>query len=284
MPESLRDTIARVAREEGIDPAYALAVAERESDFNPNASGTGTIRGLYQMTGRARREHGLADNASPEDQTRAFARFTKAVQGEMRGVMGRDPTPEESYLGHHFGGVRGGRAVAGHYNGLAPGDVFSPLEMRGNPHFGKAGSMDDLARSIKTDIGQRRAKFGAPGGGEGGKVDFAQFGYMDGDPASPERDPNLPPTKDAGTPPAPSSRAPGQRFDFAQFGLPEQDAAAPMSKSSTAQVGEKIDMADMGTPSKRPGTEIDLTKYGQPMPQMPPSVQAFAQTAPGGGM
>lgn len=270
MPDALRDTIARVAREEGIDPAYALAVAERESNFNPNASGTGTIRGLFQMTQASRRGVGQADSASVEDQVRGFARHTKAVQNEMRSVMGRAPTPEETYLGHHFGGVRAGRTVAGHYSGYAPGDVFSPREMAGNPHFGKAASMDQLAGSITGDISRRRSKFGgdgAPGGG--GKVDFAQFGYRDGDPDSPERDPTL--TKDAGTPP-PSPRGPGQRFDFAAFGLPEQDAK-PLPKPQPDLGGQNG--------SQRPGTEIDLSQYGQPMAQ-PQPVQSFAQAAPGG--
>lgn len=266
MPESLRDTIARVAREEGIDPAYALAVAERESRFNPNASGTGTIRGLYQMTAKSRRDSGLADDASVEDQTRAFARFTKGVQGEMRGVLGRDPTPDESYLGHHFGGVRAGRTVAGQYNGMAPGDVFSPLEMRGNPHFGKAGSMDELASSIKADMGKRRSRFGGDSKTTPNGVDFAQFGYQDGDPASPER----------------AAPVPGV-FDFAQFGQPQRD----VSNSSPSQEVGKIDTPVPNNKSgdfaqnlnTRPGREIDLSKYGQPMAPMPQSVQAFA--APG---
>lgn len=270
MADSIRDTIARVAREEGIDPAYALAVADRESKFNPNLAGTGSIRGLYQMTGRVRRDHGLADDASPEDQTRAFARFTKAVQGEMRGVMGRDPTHDETYLGHHFGGVRAGRTVAGQYNGFAPGDVFSPREMAGNTHFGKASSMDELARSIKADMGRRRSKFGGAGG-EAGPIDFAQFGQRDGDLDSPERDPNLPTIKDAGTP---SPRGPGQRFDFAQFGLPEQETADIRQNPSVPDVQPSTSAAP-----PRPGREIDLSKYGQPMAPMPQSVQAFA--APG---
>lgn len=275
MPDSLRDTIARVAREEGIDPAYALAVAERESNFTPNLGGQGSIRGLYQMTRAARRQVGLPDNASPEDQTRAFARFTKAMQGEMRGVMGRDPTDDETYLGHHFGGNRAGHVVAGHYGGYAPGDVFSPREMAGNPHFGKASSMDALARSIKTDMGRRRSKFG--GAGESGPIDFAQFGQHDGEQASPER----------------AAAVPGV-VDFSQFGQPRQDATSAPSneaaKTDTPAFAGKIPQNSAPLPkpqpelgaqtgSTRPGREIDLSQYGQTMAPMPQSVQAFA--APG---
>lgn len=211
----IRDTIARVAQEEGVDPAYALATAERESNFNPNAGGTGSIRGLFQMTGGNRRRYGVADNASVEDQVRGFARFTHDTQDQMRGVLGRDPTPEETYLGHHFGGVRAGRTVAGQYDGMPTSDVFSPLEMAGNPHFRKAGTMDQLASSITADMASRRAKYGGnDDNSTGNGMDFAAFGQSADD-----------------QPPASRRQVASNDANFAQFGGPQQDADDDLQKN-----------------------------------------------------
>lgn len=252
--DDIRAIIARVAREEGIDPAYALAVAERESRFKPNAGGTGTIKGLFQLTGTNRRRYGVADDASVEDQVRGFGRLTKDVQREMRSAMGRDPTHEETYLGHHFGGVRGGRTAAGRYAGMSPSDVFSPLEMRGNPHFRKAGTMDALASSITGDIKRRRSKFGsepAEGGMDG--VDFAQFGWSPDSQAAMAAAPKMDGVVDfsqfghAHPQPAANNRVMASGFD-----------AAPTIKPPTVEAGE----------IPRPGKEIDLAQFGQPMAQM----------------
>lgn len=163
---SLRDTIARVAAEEGIDPAYALAVAERESSLNPNAGGKGTIRGLYQMTGANRKKYGQADDAGVEDQVRAFARFTNDQRADMAKRLGRDPTNSELYLGHYWGPQRAAAAVSGAYQGHTPGDVFTPRELEGNPNLRRYPSMDHAVADISADMERRFGKFGgaAPAG------------------------------------------------------------------------------------------------------------------------
>lgn len=228
MDASIRDTIAKVAQEEGLDPSYALAVAERESDFNPNAGGKGTIRGLFQMTRRARRDAGQSDNASIEDQVRGFARYTKGVQGEMQRVLGRAPTPDETYLGHFIGGPRAARVISGAHAGMAPADLFSRRELADNPQIAKAASAGHLAQSVIADIGKRRAKFGgetSPLYGNDAGLDFSIYGK---------------PT--AG---GPTDKVASNEADFAQFGQPTD---ATMSKSETDQSGGKIDFAEFGQP------------------------------------
>jgi hypothetical protein len=193
----LRATITRVAGENGISPAYALATAERESSFNPNAGGTGTIEGLYQMSGGLRRQYGIAPGADAEAQSQGFARFTNDLRAEMGRTLGRDPTDAETYMGHHFGGTRAARII----NGQIPPDtsvqdVFTPRELQGNPHIVRAGTVGNLARSTIGDMNGRLARYGRPDD----QQDFSGFGRSDQDVSA-------------------QSARPGTEVDLSQFGL-----------------------------------------------------------------
>lgn len=276
MPDpAIQATIARIAQEEGIDPAYALAVAERESNFNPNAGGKGTIKGLFQTTQQTRRGYAIPDNAGLEDQVRGFARYTKGLRGEMQSVLGRDPSWDETYVGHYWGGPRAARVIGGAHADMAPSDLFSARELADNKELAQGKSAGALAKNITRDIAKRRGRFGSSAS-PADEAGFASFGQPEQGatpPAAPAPDK---PTRDAGTPPR-------SRFDFAQFGEPQQAVdfstfgqppqQQAMSNNPTASAGEKVDT--------RPGREIDLSRYGQPMAPMPQSVTAFA---PQGGM
>jgi|SRR5882672_11374571 len=174
------EAIRRAAIEESIDPNYALAVAQRESDFNPNAHASKTIHGVFQMTGGLRDKWGAGDSSDPYTQSKAWMRYMHGeVQPAMRNVLGRDPTDAESYLGHHFGPGRAARMI-GHYDPATPVDeIFTPYERSLNPHFDKAGTSGNLMSSITNDIGRRTAKFGgteyAGGGTQAAGLDFSQF-------------------------------------------------------------------------------------------------------------
>lgn len=163
--------IVRAAEEEGIDPATALAWASRESSFDPKARASKSIFGLYQMSGALRRQYGIGDTIDPYEQTKGFARYYRGLKKEMAGVLGRDPTDTEAYLGHHFGGARGARTI-----GMDPAtpvsSVFTPYERSLNPHFDRAGTIGNLTGSINTDIGRRYAKFGGQGGQQSEPLDF----------------------------------------------------------------------------------------------------------------
>lgn len=152
------------AQQHGLDPAYAMATAERESSFNPNAGGKGTIRGGYQMTRALRQQYGVPEqNASLEQQTKGFASYTKDLAADMKRRIGRDPTNAELYLGHHFGPYRASSMVNGRISPNTPVDqVFTPREMRDNPHFARAGTTGALSSSIQGDMHRRMGKYGAP--------------------------------------------------------------------------------------------------------------------------
>lgn len=175
-------TIARVAQEEGIDPATALAWASRESSFNPGAAASKSMRGLYQMSGTLRRQYGIGDSTDPEMQTRGFAHYYRDLKAEMARTLGRDPTDTEAYLGHHFGGTRGARTIGMNPN-TPVSQVFTPYERSLNPHFDRAGSIGNLTGSISADIDRRYAKFGGQGGGSTEPLDFTAA--VTGKPAEP---------------------------------------------------------------------------------------------------
>lgn len=154
--DAVKAAITKAAIEGGVDPKYALAIAERESNFNPLAKSSKTISGVFQMQGGHRTNYGAGNSADPGAQTKAWTGFIKDVKGEMAGVLGRQPTDAEAYLGHHFGGVRAGKMMKMDPN--TPVDtVFTPNEMAANPHFAKAGTVGNLNRTVVADI-ERRAK------------------------------------------------------------------------------------------------------------------------------
>lgn len=159
-PDATKAAIVKAAREGGVDPKYALAIAERESAFDPNARASKTISGVFQMRGDNRRAYGgaKADSADPYDQAKAWVPFIKDVKGEMARVLGRDPTDAEAYLGHHFGGVRAARMMK--MDPSTPVDtVFTPAELAGNPHIGKAATVGTLNKSVTEDIDQRAKRY-----------------------------------------------------------------------------------------------------------------------------
>jgi len=220
-----RAAIERAAAEHGIEPALALAIAERESNFDPRARNSKTIRGMYQMRGDHRAKHGIGDSDDPYQQTKGWGAFFGEVKKEMAGKLGRDVTGSEGYLGHHFGGVRAGRMLKMDPN--TPVDqVFTPYEMSINPHFAKAGTVGRLNSSILTDIDKRQAKFGgaAP---DLGLIDFAKMGEpVDmggedrslnvGNPAAHDFSPASSEVANLNTSAPAASSAP----DFSQFGVP----------------------------------------------------------------
>lgn len=221
-----RAAIERAASEEGIDPAAALAIAERESNFNPQARSSKTIRGLFQMRGDLRRQHGIGDSNDPYTQAKGWGGFFNGVKREMAGGLGRDPTDAEGYLGHHFGARRAARMMQ--MDPSTPVDqVFTKQEMRLNPHFGRAGTVGELNSSIIADIGARQAKFG------GDAPDFAGLGNPVGtDNGSATSQPTM----------AAATSAP----DFSSFGVV---ADTPTYQHSAPAASSAPDFSNFGTPA-----------------------------------
>ena len=179
MSEAIRAAIIQAAQQAGIDPATALAYAERESTFNPRARASKSMRGLYQMSGNLRQKFGVGDSDDPVEQTLGFGRFQGALKKEMASVLGRDPDDDEAYLGHHFGGRRGALVLQADPN-RPVSDFFTRNERAQNPHFDKAGTIGNLNASLLGDIGRRRAKYGAA------KADLPDFSAMADEPSLPD--------------------------------------------------------------------------------------------------
>lgn len=236
--------IIAAALQAGIDPATALAVAERESNFNPNAHSSKTIHGAYQMTGDLRQKYGVGDSDDIGDQTKGWSKFFRQNKYEMAKVLGRDPTDEEGYLGHHFGSGRAARMLKMDPN--TPVDqVFTPNEMAQNPHFGRAGTVGALNSSVLADMTQKHAKWSSQmpdfsGEAEGApdKPDFSEFGTLanleqpltGADPNMaleerkfdhPDYKPLPPPMEQQMPEPRPSPKqGPDKTIDLSQFGTP----------------------------------------------------------------
>jgi hypothetical protein len=207
MPEDARAAVERAAREAGVDPSFALAVAQRESDFDPRAHASKTIHGVFQMTKSLRDKHGAGDSEDPYTQAKAWMSLLKNdIRPEMRSVLGRDPTDAEAYIGHHFGSARAARMISRYDPNTPVNEIFSPYEMSLNPHFARAGTSGNLMNSITADIGRRQAGFGgAPmaSGASRGLPDLSQYGE---------------PVEDARTPTTPQPSATAALPDLSSYG------------------------------------------------------------------
>lgn len=180
MDPAIEEAIRRAAQEDGIDPATALAYAERESGFNPYAKSSKTIRGLFQMNGDLRGKYGSGDSVDPYEQAKGWGRFYGDLKKGMARRLGRDVTDAEAYAGHHFGEGRASRMF-----GMAPDtpvdQVFTAYERSLNPHIDRAGTVGNLLTDTTGDIDRRRTKWGA---GQPAALDFSQF---EGSEASPQQ-------------------------------------------------------------------------------------------------
>ena len=201
-PAAIREAIVKAAKDSGQDPAYALAVAGRESSFDPNAKNSKSIYGLFQMSGGLRSKYGVGDSSDPETQARGFLAFTNDLRGEMAAKLGRDPSPPETYLGHYFGGTRAARMLKGDPNTPVQ-DLFTPNELAQNPNLARAGTAGNAIGSITRDIQRRMGgdKGAEPKADAGMSPDFAQFGQPVGQAAmaTPGIDPALSPADQAAT-------------------------------------------------------------------------------------
>lgn len=258
---SIRDQITAYANQYGLDPAWALAVAERESSFNPAAHASKTIHGLFQMSGAVRDQYGVPMTNDVGTQVRGFAQYSDGLYKDMASRLGRAPTPSELYLGHYWGPARAAGVVGGHYDGLTAKDVFTPRELAENPNLKPDASVTDLAGGITNDMNRRYAKFG----GQGGAVasgDLTEFGAGDDDTKS---EPAPAANKLALNSPTSTNSA-----DFTSFGT---------SKSADDPVGKAIDsMAENESEKDNPLSDLasGLGKFASndQRPKAPPQPQS----------
>lgn len=206
MDPTIAAAIQRAADEEGIDPATAMAYAQRESNFNPRAHSSKTMHGLYQMSGPLRAQYGVGDSEDPYVQAKGAMRLIRDTRDQMSARMGRQASDSEAYAGHHFGAGRAARMFSMDPN-TPVGQVFNSDELAQNPHIGHAGTVGNLLKNTTEDMDFRRSNFGAndnldfsKDAEEAPPLDFSQQATAAEAP---------PPTK-TGTATAP---------DFSQFGV-----------------------------------------------------------------
>ncbi len=206
MTPYIEDAIRRAAEDAGEDPAFALAVAERESDGNPNAHASRTIYGLYQMSAPLRYQYGVGNSTDPYEQASGWMRFIGQTRQGLTDRLGREPTASELYYAHHFGESRAAHMIGGSAGGNTPvSDVFTPYERALNPHFDRAGTTGNLMRGIDYDVSKRMQRYGGDGTYQGRQpIDFASYGV----------------TQDGG-------KGSAQPIDFASYGTPLQKAGSP---------------------------------------------------------
>lgn len=84
----IQSMIVRVAKEEGVDPAIMLAIAQQESGFNPNAVGDGGKSfGLFQIYSSAHPDY--EGGTDPEANARYATRLFKGLLNQNKGSVNR---------------------------------------------------------------------------------------------------------------------------------------------------------------------------------------------------
>lgn len=86
--KDIQSMIVRIAKEEGVDPAIMLAIAQQESGFNPNAVGDGGKSfGLFQIYSSAHPDY--KGGTDPEANTRYATRLFKGLLSQNNGSVNR---------------------------------------------------------------------------------------------------------------------------------------------------------------------------------------------------
>jgi soluble lytic murein transglycosylase-like protein len=75
------DLIARVAREQQVDPALLHAVITVESAYNPKAKSPKGATGLMQLMPDTAKRYGVTDLVNPQENLRAGARYLRDLLG-----------------------------------------------------------------------------------------------------------------------------------------------------------------------------------------------------------
>lgn len=86
--KDIQSMIVRIAKEEGVDPAIMLSIAQQESGFNPNAVGDGGKSfGLFQIYSSAHPDY--KGGTDPEANTRYATRLFKGLLKQNNGSVNK---------------------------------------------------------------------------------------------------------------------------------------------------------------------------------------------------
>jgi soluble lytic murein transglycosylase-like protein len=85
----IKDLIRQAAERHGVDPALALAVAERESAFNPQAMSSKGAKGIFQLMPATARELGVTDPFDAAQNIDGGVRYLKQTLNWAQGDVGK---------------------------------------------------------------------------------------------------------------------------------------------------------------------------------------------------
>jgi hypothetical protein len=145
MPESIAQLITRIAAEEGVDPALAIAMARQESGLNPSAVGDqGHSVGLFQLNDQGM-GYGMGQaRYDPETNARTALRSLAQTIQKNPGVrdpgrlaaMSQRPADPNGYARSINAMLGGGQGTAHTGSAFNPNPIkpaFSPLAQGGTP-------------------------------------------------------------------------------------------------------------------------------------------------------
>ena len=148
--------IKRASDMTGVDFGYLMAMAEKESSFNPNAKAkTSSAKGLFQFTDdtwegvrKKYPQYGIGpnDQFDPEKNALMAALLTKENQKALQRVGVSNPTPTDLYLAHFAGASGAAKLIKAPDNALAK-DVMSAKAVQANRSivFDKSGQPKTVA-------------------------------------------------------------------------------------------------------------------------------------------
>lgn len=154
--------LTSAAKENGLDPAFVLALVDRESGLDPTAKNpNSTARGLGQFLDGTWKAEGGGDRSDPKEQIRVLMKHTAKNKKALEAGLDREVTPAEVYAAH-FLGLGGAKRALAHAPGAKMKDIF-----KGDwAAIKKAnGLRDDVTQgefmqSVARDLARRGEKFG----------------------------------------------------------------------------------------------------------------------------
>lgn len=151
--------IKRASDMTGVDYGYMMAMAEKESSFNPNAKAkTSSATGLFQFTdttwaGMQKNypQYNFKDRYSPEENALAAALLTKENSNSLQKKGISNPSPSDLYLAHFAGPVSAAKLIKAPNDADASSIVGSRAADANKPTFAPNG--------VKQTVGQVTSKF-----------------------------------------------------------------------------------------------------------------------------
>lgn len=136
--ESISDKIKNAAISMGINPDFALKVAQRESNLNPNAENDkSSASGLFQLTDDTALSNGITDLSKKnnvDDNIRAGILNLKKITDGLSRYFHRDPTAGEVSIGEMLG-LAGSKKLFSSNKNTMLSNLVSGEVLKANPQF-----------------------------------------------------------------------------------------------------------------------------------------------------